>query len=42
MVNYGNDSITVNTLPVNLDEEKAVDFTEMNMLFYYEIKSTKS
>ena len=41
MGNYANDSISVTTIPVVFEELGEIDFNEMNILFYYEIRSTK-
>jgi len=41
MIDKGNDSITVTTTPTEFEELGEIDFTEMNILFYYEIKSTR-
>jgi len=40
MARFGNDSVSVNVEPVIFEELGEVNFTDMNMLFYYEVRST--
>ena len=42
MIDYGNDKTSLNVKPVNFDKMGIVKYSEMNMLFYYEFRSTVS
>ena len=41
MYNHSGDSITLTAHPIYdiTDQEKPIDFTEFNMLFYFEVRS---
>ena len=42
MADYDNDSITLTTKPVDFDDLGIIDYNDINMLFYYELRSTKN
>jgi len=39
MLTHGSDTITLNEAPLDFDELGDVNFTDMNILFYYEFLS---
>ena len=39
MVTHDNDNISLVTETMNFEDEEPIDFTDMNMLFYYEFKN---
>jgi len=41
MKDFGNDQISLNEFPTDFEEMGEVNYTDFNMLFYYEIRSTK-